>query len=166
MSQTLPDFEHIIINDEIGHGLYWANRQIAECKNKVCGHYVYVLDDDDHITSFSFIEDFKTLLQNLSPRTPDIIICCGELNEQIFPKIWKQKIERGKIAAPNVICRSKLFNEHAFMWDQPRAGDFKFLEHVLKYDPDIFWWDYEVFCATSGCSLTEEEQVKYGFIDL
>ncbi|NIV99524.1 glycosyltransferase, partial [Candidatus Saccharibacteria bacterium] len=78
LRQTLPDFEHLIIDDSIGHGLYWANRQIAECAEKTNGFYIYVLDDDDFITSYSFLEDLKDLLRDIAPREPDLIVCCGQ----------------------------------------------------------------------------------------
>jgi glycosyltransferase involved in cell wall biosynthesis len=165
INQTDPDFEHIIIPDEIGHGLYWANRQIAECSTKVRGNYIYVLDDDDYIVSPFFIAELKKFLSNFSAiKTGVIIVCCGTLNEEFFPKVWKKPFERGKIAAPNLIVSRQLFETHAHMWDQPRAGDFAFLQSALKENPHIFWWDYNVFCAQSSCGFTEKEQRKYGMI--
>jgi GT2 family glycosyltransferase len=162
LNQTDPDFEHLIIPDEIGHGLYWANRQIAECASKIKGDYVYILDDDDLIVSYFFIEDLKKLINNLDSK-PDVIVCRGVLNNEKLPKIWKAPIERGKIAAPNLITRNRIFEQHAFMWDQPRAGDFHFAESVWKANPNIFWWDYDVFRAESSCGFNEKQKQKFGF---
>lgn len=162
LNQTSPDFEHVIIPDEIAHGLYWANRQISECCEKLKGDYVYVLDDDDYIVSFSFIEDLKRLLDNLEAQ-PDLIICRGELNGERFPKFWKQIPQRGQIAAPNLITRIDIFEQHAYAWDQPRAGDFNFFESMLKTNPNIFWWNYDVFWAESSCGLSEKDKERFGF---
>jgi glycosyltransferase involved in cell wall biosynthesis len=162
ISQTVPDFEHLIINDEVGEGLHWANRQIVECATKVRGGYIYILDDDDYIISPYFIKELKILLENLYPSRPDLIICCGILNEEFFPKIWKKPVERGKIAAPNLITKRSVFEQYAQNWDQPKAGDFKFVEAIFKSDPKIYWWDYNVFRASSSCGFTEKEKKKYG----
>lgn len=162
LNQTDPDFEHIIIPDDIVHGLYWANRQIAECRTKLKGDYVYVLDDDDFIISFSFIEELKKLINNLDSK-PELIICRGTLNDEQFPKVWKDKVIRGQIAASNLIVRTDVFDAHAGAWDQPRSGDYKFFESVYKTNPVIFWWDFDVFKAASSCGFTEEEKRRYGF---
>jgi glycosyltransferase involved in cell wall biosynthesis len=162
LNQSDPNFEHIIISDEIVHGLYWANRQIKEQAHKLQGQYVYILDDDDYITNLDFIKDFKVLIENIDT---DVIICKGTLNEEIFPKIWKSPLPpvRGKIAAPNLITRRKIFDEFAHHWDQPRAGDFHFIKAIDNAGCKFFWWDYDVFCAESSCGFTEKQKQEFGF---
>jgi glycosyltransferase involved in cell wall biosynthesis len=159
--QTDSDFEHIIIPDEIAHGIHWANRQIKEQAYKLQGKYVYILDDDDYITNPNFIEDFKKLLENLD--SPDVIVCRGELNGKSFPKIWKQDIRRGQIAAPNLIVRRQVFDQYAHHWDQPRAGDYHFINAIYNSGHSFFWWNYEVFWAESSCGLTEQQKEMFGF---
>lgn len=161
LTQTDPDFEHIIIPDEVAHGIYWANRQIKEQANKLNGRYVYIIDDDDYISNCRFIEDLKKLLENLTD--PDVIICRGQLNGKSYPTIWKDRPQRGKIAAPNLIVRTDIFNHFAHLWDQPRAGDFFFIKEIYNCGYQFFWWNYEVFWAESSVGLTEEQKEMYGF---
>jgi hypothetical protein len=123
------------------------------------GDYVYILDDDDFIVSFFFIEELKKLINGLDLK-PDVIICKGTLDGQKFPKIWKEEIQRGKIAAPNLIVRNQVFDKHARMWDAPRAGDFFFAKDIWKTDPYVFWWDFNVFWAESSRGLTEEQKYE------
>jgi hypothetical protein len=169
LTQTDPDFEHIIISDDIAHGLYWANRQIKEQAHKLQGQFVYILDDDDYIANPNFIKDFKEYIGQYSAITSKILVVCrGILNDELFPKIWKENFDegaRGKIAAPNMIVSRALFDKCAYAWDQPRAGDFNFLMEAVKLLPHIFWWDYEVFWAESSCGLTEEQKKEYGFYE-
>ena len=159
--QTDPDFEHIIVADDVAHGLHWANRQIKEQAGKLHGRYVYILYDDDYISNEHFIEDLKALLENLSD--PDVIVCRGKLNGKSFPTIWKQPPERGKFASPNMIVRRQVFDRFADWWDKPRAGDFSFINAVYQADCSFFWWNYEVFWAESSCGLTEAEKEMFGF---
>lgn len=162
LNQTDPDFEHIIVPDEIGHGIHWANRQITEQAYKLNGQYVYILDDDDYVVTSDFIKDFRILLENID--SSDVIICCGTLNGERYPKFWKEPLVRGGIAAPNFICRQAVFNRYAKFWDAPRAGDASFIQAVNKAGHKIFWWDYDVFWAESSCGFTEEQKIRYGLI--
>jgi glycosyltransferase involved in cell wall biosynthesis len=161
LNQTDPDFEHIIISDDEVQGLHWANQQIKEQAGKLHGQYVYILDDDDYIVNNNFIEDLKALLENLNE--PDVIICRGQLNGKSYPTIWKEHPQRGKIAAPNLITRVDIFNDFAYRWDQPRAGDFFFIKEIYNSGYQFFWWNYEVFWAESSVGLTEEQKEMYGF---
>jgi len=45
--QQDPDYEQIVIRDEVGMGLAWANRQFWVHREKTQGEYVIMLDDDN-----------------------------------------------------------------------------------------------------------------------
>lgn len=159
--QTDSDFEHLMIIDEKGHGLHWANRQIASCKDKCNGHYIYVLDDDDFLLCDNFIEEFKALVTILN-RLPDVIICKGYIAADLFPTVWKNTPQRKQIAAPNFIVKNEIFTNHAHQWNQPCAGDFYFIDTVLKSGATVFWWDKVAFQANPSKGLTETQKIKYG----
>jgi len=49
-AQDCQDFEHAIIEDEIGRGVAWANGMMAERDwSDINGDYVYILDDDNKL---------------------------------------------------------------------------------------------------------------------
>ena len=57
-SQTDADLEHIILTDDEGRGLGWANQQFERHKDLPEGRYVMMLDDDDWLVpKFSLSSD-------------------------------------------------------------------------------------------------------------
>jgi hypothetical protein len=153
--------EHVMIHDQGGHGMHWANKQIFEHSWKVHGQYIYILDDDGFLLYDDFIADFKKLLINLD-KEPDVIFCKGWIINKLFPTNWKEMPERRGIGAPNFIIKYETFLEHAFTWDTPRAGDYQFITSVLKQNPKIYWWDKILFYGSmsSGFTGIEKEQMK------
>jgi len=161
--QTNPNFEQIIIRDDGGHGLHWANKQIFEQSWKCHGQYVYILDDDDFLLCDNFIAELDTILNNLET-PPDIIFCKGWITNNLFPKEWKKYPDRGAVGSPNFIVKREIFLEHAPKWDESRAADYQFLKSILNTDPTIFWWNKIVFYAGMSAGFTQTEKEQMGII--
>lgn len=150
-----------MIVDNVGKGLHWANRQIANVAQSITGRYVYVLDDDDFITCEDFVSGLKQLLAQVK-KDPDMIIARGWLLERMMPDGWMQMPRRGKIAAPNMIVRNDVFKFHARKWDTDRAGDWRFLNSVMKIrgTANFYWWDKVIFYADPTGAKDEQEKIK------
>jgi hypothetical protein len=148
--QSDLDYEQIILTDEKKRGYFWANAQIAklpaDSENQINGAYVYILDDDDYVIDVDLIKSLKSL-NNLFPRAPEVIICKGYINDQIFPKIWNKRPVRGSIGSPNFIVTRQLFFENAHLWEQDRGGDFSFINGCWNIHASFLWWNKIVFIA-------------------
>lgn len=152
--QTDPDFEQIIIVDNDGHGVHWANKQISELCGKLNGDYVYILDDDDFIVCENFIKEFKLFIK----KSCDIIIVKGWIHEKEFPKTWQAPPERGKIAAPNFIAKRNIFDKYCQYWDIEKRGDFNFINAVYQNSHLFQWWDRFIFYADPSSGKTETQK--------
>lgn len=157
MRQTDPDFEQILIEDDRGRGIHWANQQIMYSAEVVKGQYVYVLDDDDFLISENFISELKSILERVET-LPDVIFVKGYINSMPMPKFWETMPGRGSIGSPNFIVSNKMFCKYAKCWNQPRAGDWHFISAVLSPGCQQLWWDKLVFYASASCGLTEAEK--------
>jgi len=155
--QTSENFEHVLIIDEIGRGIRWANKQIAEVGSETSGHYIYILDDDDFLLNENFVSDFTSLI-NKKLITPQLVIVKGWILEKEVPVRWERPPKRGQIGAPNFIVRRDLFKKFSKYWGVSRAGDWNFIRNVMNVIPvdDFFWWDKFVFYADPSVGKSEK----------
>lgn len=166
-NQTEQDYEHIFINDDEGHGLHWANKQIYEYSSRIGGKWVYILDDDDFLTDMDFIKELKNIHTKYSPH---LIICKGYIGDSLYPQehIWKgNKVIRGTLGSPNFVVRKSLFIRHSKHWDNPKAADYYFINSIFHMidKRKIYWFDKAVFNAPVG-NCEPEIKIKkkeYGF---
>lgn len=154
--QTDPDFEQIIINDDKGRGLWWANKQIANLGEKLNGDYIYILDDDDFIICETFIEELKEVIKQNNQ--PAMIFVKGWIHEKEMPEFWPSIILRGCMGAPNFITRRDVFDKYCHHWNHDRAGDFHFLKHAATKTSNCFPWDRFIFYADPSSGKTELEK--------
>jgi hypothetical protein len=157
--QTDPDFEHIMLIDEEGRGVHWANSQIADLAGKLQGDYIYILDDDDFIICETFIEELKRKIDSLMPiLEPEVFVVKGWIHEKEYPRNWHAQPERGKIAAPNFIVRRDIFDKHCEFWNIEKRGDFNFINAVWQYNWTFEWWDRFIFYASPSAGKTEQQK--------
>jgi glycosyltransferase involved in cell wall biosynthesis len=149
-NQTDQDYEHLLIHDNVGNGLFWANKQIHLNADKVNGRWVYVLDDDDWLTDSHFIEDLK----KIESPSYDIIICKGYIGEGLYPLFWKKAQLRGTIGSPNFIVKKHIFLTNSIHWCKPKAADFFFFQRAYG-NANTYWWNKIVFKAPIGNGMPE-----------
>jgi len=130
--------------------LFWANSQIFENRHRVKGDWVYILDDDDFLTDYTFIQSLKQVVAD-----NDIVICKGYIGKPLYPSIWEEVPVRATIGSPNFIVKKELFLKHADKWIVPRAGDFFFINAAYE-NAKVYWWDKIVFTAPIGSGMPEK----------
>ena len=139
--QTDQDFEHIIIKDEISVGSHQANTLFHKNKEKVNGEYVFMLDDDDVLTSGELISDIKKVVVE---HQADLIFIKMLAGGQIIPsdEIWmKNEIKEGHIGTSCVVVKNELWKEHIEKFSAKQTGDFEFIKVILKKAQKIVWLD-------------------------
>jgi glycosyltransferase involved in cell wall biosynthesis len=130
--------------------LFWANRQIHNCRDNLSGKWIYILDDDDYLTDDNFIKDLKEI-------DADIVICKGYIGKTIYPinGYWNAKpFVRGSLGSPNFVVKSNLFLKNSIDWCRPAAADFFFI-HAASQGAKIHWHNKKVFRAPIGNSKVE-----------
>jgi len=145
----------MLIKDNVGRGLFWANSQIHEIRQSVKGEYVYVLDDDDCLIYKNFISDLKKIHKELNP---DIVIVKGYIGGKLYPpqEYWGKNVAvRGTIGSPNFVVSNKIYQNLSNHWCQPRAGDYFFISKAFKVASKVHWLDKIVFDAPIGACRPE-----------
>lgn len=125
--------EHLLINDEVGRGVEWANAQLAAHKNRVHGDYVLILDDDDLLACSSAV----TILRDVARSNdyPDLIVFRADHAELgVLPdaEVWEKKPLHGHIGGIDFITRAATWKRYIGKFAQPEGGDFHFLEALWK----------------------------------
>ena len=163
-AQKDQDFEHIILNDDKGLGISHANKMFYDNKDKVTGDYVFILDDDDMITTPDFVSDMKEVVRTQD--FPDIVFIRMIINGHIRPTTdicWRQEeLVRKHIGSSCFIMKNELWQEHIHNFlPIPTTGDFEFISSAFKHSESHYWHD-KVYSKTLRISQgqTEEDTVN------
>ena len=140
-AQTCDDWEQLLIVDEVGHGLAWANAQFAKHAKQAGGDYVLMLDDDD-----AFADDEAiAILKDAAQDRPELIVFRGDhCEEGILPtdEVWKKRRPKlGQISGQDFVTRADVWKKHIGSFAQPIQGDYAFLAAMWPELSEITWID-------------------------
>lgn len=153
--QRDQDFEHVVLVDEVGRGVPWANGMFYRERHQVKGDYVFILDDDDVLITDTFVEDMKQIVVDHSP---DIIMIRGFIRDRLYPteEVWQKEPKFAHIGSFNFVVKRDLWLKHIKRWDIARGGDFNFIRDAYKDAKKVFWQD-EVYSKTVVVSRGADE---------
>lgn len=137
--QTDQDFEQVLIEDPIGHGLAWANAQFAVHAEGVHGAYVLALDDDDLLAEPTAIAQLKQVAH--TTQADIIMFRVRRANLDVLPDNanWGGPPVAGHISGQCCIVRREVWQRHAAAWDQPRGADYAFLTELWQHGYQVAW---------------------------
>jgi len=142
VTQTDPDFEHIIINDIQRKGLYQANKSLAKNKHRVKGQYVLILDDDDYVSDRGFIKHLKNAAKQ---HKADILLF--KMYRKPFSKtlpskrVWGKEPILGEIGSCCFVVRRAIWQKHIHEFGRPRYGDYYFIKALFDARYSRYWID-------------------------
>lgn len=138
-NQTDQDFEHVLIKDEKGRGVEWANGILQTAVPR--GDYVLVLDDDDLLTDNRAIEKLRAA----TITNPDIVVFKvhhGRLGVLPSALVWQKKRPvGGHIGSCDFITRRDIWRQHIPAFARPSGGDYYFLRSMWHEDINVVWLD-------------------------
>ena len=147
LAQTDRNFEQVLIVDETGNGLRWANEQFAVHAGRVTGDYVLLLDDDDVLAEPDAVAALRAAVRvtTLQETAPDIVMfrCdCGP-GVGILPDgvAWQKRPVLGHVGGSCFIVRNEVWQRHIGMFAQPSGGDYHFLEALWRDEYAKTWLD-------------------------
>lgn len=142
VSQTDPDYRQHFLRDydPQSHGLAWANAHLANWDyDHLEGDYVLVLDDDDTLVNPGAIALLKDAAHHAAP---GIIIFRGNHDRLgVLPPDFMigMRPQFCQIGSCDFITRRDLFLEHIHNFDQPKGGDFHFIDSMWEAAGRVFW---------------------------
>jgi hypothetical protein len=148
-AQTDRDFEHLFIQDMIGRGIGWANRELITVRPT--SDYVLVLDDDDLLTEPKAVEYLKEATAN----NPDIVIFKGDHGALgVLPSAgtWGKRPLKGQIGSCDFISHRDIWMKHISAFGVDEGGDYAYLESVWQDKPVVVWLDKELTAVQYGRS--------------
>lgn len=157
-AQTDPDYEQILLPDDVGRGVAWANAQMRGVGYLIGGQYVMVLDDDDRLVDPALIADLKAISASSRPSVIVTRMDHGELGVLPGAGCWGGLPERGCIGTSAAIVRADVWLAHAGSWGESYDGDYDFVRAVLGSGASIHWHD-RVVSAISKRSMGAAESV-------
>lgn len=151
--------EQIFIHDEVGFGMFEANKSFSNVKNMIDGKYVLLLDDDDFIVNKNMIEDLKKIAKE---KNPDVIFfrmtIKNGMNNNHYPTehCWNNKPLIAHIGGTCFVVKKEIYNEFIHNFAHERCGDFHFINSVFNSGASVFWLD-KLMCETGKVSRGAKE---------
>lgn len=141
--QTCDDYEHIILEDTVGRGVDWANKQFERHAKDVGGDYVFILDDDDRLITDRFVtlvSRIKSLIE------PDLIVVkmnhgkrLGILPNDAYWGIGLPPFSNIGVSA--VIPKREIWVDAVKCFAPRTGGDYPFIKKCFELADEIIWID-------------------------
>lgn len=145
--QTDQDLQHLVIVDNVGRGLSWANRQFVAHADEVRGDYVFILDDDDRLVRDDFVASIREVAG------PKLIVVRmdhqrregGHIEPFVLPKSgdWGRGCPPfASIGVSAVVVRRDVWVEAIEDFAPRRGGDYPFFQTCFELaGDDVKWLD-------------------------
>jgi hypothetical protein len=158
--QLDPDYEQIVLRDEVGRGLAWANRQFYEHRFAVEGDYVLMLDDDNVLATPHAV----TILKAVTWDKPEAVIFKAEVGPHgILPTsfAWGQRRAIAwQIDGHCVIVRREVWQAYIHEFCVDVRGDAAFLGALTAAGLRIEWLNAVLVRALRVGSLAWEGAIN------
>lgn len=140
--QTCRDFEHLVIEDDTGRGIAWAQQQIPAHAGEVQGDYVQVLNDDDVLAGPRVVALIRAAALHTGA---DIIVHkTDSLEIGIIPDTvsWLHGPVCGHMSDADVTVRRDVWRRHVDAYQSGRyTADFDFLCQLWRGGYRVHWLD-------------------------
>lgn len=139
-AQTCSDWEQLLIIDDVGRGVGWANAQFAVHADDVSGDYVLMLDDDDMLAR----NDAIAKLKDATWDNPHMVFFRGDhLQNGILPtgEVWQKAPKATHVSGQDFITRADVWRKHIGAFAQQSMGDIAFLNALWSDVTDVTWLD-------------------------
>jgi glycosyltransferase involved in cell wall biosynthesis len=157
-SQSDPDYEQVLLVDEIGRGIEWAHTNMATACPRIHGDYVLVLDDDDQIVVDTLIAELKEAARS----DPDLIM----LRMQIVPGFVVPEDDHfrappvvGHIGMSCFAVKRDLWVANVQHFEPVYQGDFTFIDAVYPQARSIIYLDRVMTATQDGNHHGQPESI-------
>lgn len=141
--QTVQNYEQILIIDEVGQGVYAANKSLANARPM--GQYVMVLDDDDLLTDHEAIETLLWYVEQ--EQNPELVFFKADhdwLGVLPSRSVWGRRPVHGHVGSCDFISRRDIWEQHITAFGAPHSGDYSYLQSIWNDAPCVAWLDRKI----------------------
>lgn len=139
-AQTCDDFAQVVLNDDVGRGMAWAQAQLASYEPHA--RYVWILDDDDVCIRDTLVEELQTIAAEHDPDVIMLRMDHGPLGVLPDDAHWRKAPAFGFVGVSAFVVRRQLWTSCAFAWRTANYNsDFAFATALFSKDPSVYWHD-------------------------
>jgi hypothetical protein len=141
-AQTDDDWEQILLVDDVGRGVPWANRNLADNRERARGAYVWILDDDDEATDTTLVTTLKELAQESDPDLVMVKMDHGtKIGIQPDKEHWLKRPVHSYCGVSAVIAKNGLWQEAIKQFGAHLGGDIKYAQAAYDMAQKTYWLD-------------------------
>jgi hypothetical protein len=139
-AQTDGDWDQVLLVDEVGRGVPWANQNLIENRERATGEYVWVLDDDDEATDTTLVATLKEVAKEHNPDLVMVRIDHGaEIGIQPDDEYWLNRPVYSHCGGSSIIARNGLWQEAIKHFGNHNAGDISYAQAAFDMAQNSYW---------------------------
>ena len=141
-TSTYTNWKQTVIVDEVGIGVPAANAMLASVD--VTGDYIWILDDDDRLTSQNALEDVASKINNSDENVDAIVVQMDHGRLGVLPShaFWLKVPPRGQIGVSSIIASRQFWYRYRDRFLSARYdSDYDYVSAVLSSGGNIIWHD-------------------------
>ena len=141
-ASTYTKWKQTLFVDEVGIGVPAANAMLASVD--VTGDYIWILDDDDRLTSPNALERVANKLNNSYASVDAIVVQMDHGRLGVLPSyaFWHKVPPRGQIGVSSVIASRQFWYRYRDRFLSARYdSDYDYVSAVLSSGGNIIWHD-------------------------
>lgn len=141
-ASTYTSWKQTVIVDEVGIGVPAANAMLASVD--VTGDYIWILDDDDRLTSRNALEEVAEKINNHETSVDAIVFRMDHGRLGVLPShaFWLKIPPRGQIGISSIIVKRYFWYRYRDRFLSARYdSDYDYVSAVLSSGGNIIWHD-------------------------
>ncbi len=141
--QTSADWTQTLLVDEVGRGIDWSYRNLADYAPHLVGSYIWILDDDDECVSETLVHDLQIIALSTGAEVVMLKMDHGERGVLPDAAHWLQPPACGAIGVSAFVVERSLWRKHAPAMRQHAhyTSDYEFITAIWRDRPRTFWLD-------------------------
>jgi hypothetical protein len=174
-AQTYKGFEHVVLTDNEGSGVEWANSQVPSLIERATGDWVWVVDDDDLLVSPDTLHYLaQEIVENIrspwtgGPLSSAFVKGSFATNGTLPPRdLWKCRPVKGQISGQNVVASIDLAMRCRSAWGPVYSSDYDYVLSCYKESKYIHYVDRVVIAQQRiGNGRGDDDPPGYEPIDI
>lgn len=160
-AQDDPDWEQIILFDEERRGVAYGDFMIGIPENlkAINGQWVFVVDDDNKVSTPRFVSTLKAIAKK---HKPDVIMFKSRYADLgILPRgdDWNAPPQHGRTSPFSCLIKASVFKSFAHVWAEGGAyvGDYLFLKAIVDSGAKLYWHKGEIMAEVQRRSDGRDE---------
>lgn len=153
-TQTADDWCQSVLVDKAAAGVGASYVTLSRYAPRLCGRYVWILDDDDFCVRPQLVEELKAIVKEHDPDVIMMRMDHGPLGVKPENDFWERPVVPGRVGCSAYVVRREVWQQYAkHFLPGSYQSDYWFIASIFADSPKVYWHD---------CVASRVQRISYG----